>query len=383
MPRTWVYQDDKQVKKRGAAKASWYVGWFDPEGKKRAKSCGPGAEGKNAAFKMSKKIGAELVTGTYKSNDRKTWTEFRAEYEEKILPGLAVRSQEEVKYALDHFQRLIKPVRMGSIKTATVDDFTAKRRKERGKKPGETISPATVNKDLRHLRAALHKAHRWGYLPALPYFDLEKEPGKLVRYMVPEHFASIYTACDGAELPKGQPYAPADWWRGLLVMAYMTGWRIGDLQGLRREDLDLAEGVAISRAVNNKSKRDEKVTLHSVAIEHLKKLASFSPRVLPWPHDKKALYAEFAAIQGRAGVKLVCGKTHEHTPACHRYGFHDLRRAFATMNAAKLTPDALQALMRHKSYSTTQRYIAIARQMDEAVASLHVPEILKGTGEPS
>jgi hypothetical protein len=47
------------------------------------------------------------------------------------------------------------------------------------------------------------------------------------------------------------------------------------------------------------------------------------------------------------------------------------------MNADRLTPDALQALMRHKSYSTTQRYISLARQMDDAVASPHVPEVLR------
>ena len=33
--------------------------------------------------------------------------------------------------------------------------------------------------------------------------------------------------------------------------------------------------------------------------------------------------------------------------------------------------------MRHKSYTTTQKYINMARQMDEAVASLHVQEVLK------
>jgi site-specific recombinase XerD len=47
------------------------------------------------------------------------------------------------------------------------------------------------------------------------------------------------------------------------------------------------------------------------------------------------------------------------------------------MNADKLTPDALQALMRHKSYSTTQVYVNMARQMGAAVAGLHVPELLR------
>jgi integrase len=87
------------------------------------------------------------------------------------------------------------------------------------------------------------------------------------------------------------------------------------------------------------------------------------------------LYDEFHRIQRAAGVHLPCRDDHEHTESCHRYGFHDLRRAFATMNAPQLTADALQALMRHKSYTTTQRYISMSRQLDEAVETLHVPKL--------
>jgi len=71
---------------------------------------------------------------------------------------------------------------------------------------------------------------------------------------------------------------------------------------------------------------------------------------------------------------MPCPEKHEHTDASHRYGFHDFRRAFATMNADRLTGDALQALIRHKSYSTTQRYINMARQLDQSVKVLHVPD---------
>jgi len=42
-----------------------------------------------------------------------------------------------------------------------------------------------------------------------------------------------------------------------------------------------------------------------------------------------------------------------------------------------MTGDALQALMRHKSYLTTQRYINMARQLDGAVEGLHVPDVLR------
>jgi hypothetical protein len=33
--------------------------------------------------------------------------------------------------------------------------------------------------------------------------------------------------------------------------------------------------------------------------------------------------------------------------------------------------------MEHKSYQTTQRYINTARQLDEAVEALHVPQVLR------
>ena len=41
-----------------------------------------------------------------------------------------------------------------------------------------------------------------------------------------------------------------------------------------------------------------------------------------------------------------------------------------------MTADSLQALMRHKSYQTTQRYINISKQVNRAVERLYVPEIL-------
>ena len=64
--------------------------------------------------------------------------------------------------------------------------------------------------------------------------------------------------------------------------------------------------------------------------------------------------------------------------ACHVYGFHDFRRAFATVNAPRLKPEVLQRLMRHKSYQTTQKfYINPTNQMEDAVSEMPVPDALK------
>jgi integrase len=238
--------------------------------------------------------------------------------------------------------------------------------------------------ELRHLRAVLRVANEWGYLPKMPRIRMVKEPQKLVRYVTPEHFAAIYAACDAAQRPQSKVYSAADWWRAFLVYLYMTGCRVNEPLALRWDDVSLDKATAVTWHEDNKGKRDEVVPLHPVVVEHLRKLVDFGPMVFPWPHHERTLYVEFARIQraakdekGERIVDLLCREKHEHTDSCHLYGFHDFRRAFATQNALRLTENALQALMRHKSYLTTKRYINMARQLDGAVEQLHVPEFLK------
>ncbi len=380
MSTVWIGQDPKQVEKYGAEAASWYVFWRTPEEKQRCKSCGPGERGQGKAEKLRRRIEAELMTGTYREHIKTTWATFRQEYEEKIVANLAVRTRETIKSSLLAFERLAAPHRVFSIGTSTIDSFIAKRRLERGKKRNSTLSPHSINRGLRHIKAALAVAKEWGYLPTMPKIRMVKAVKGLPSYVTGEHVAAIYAACDTARFPAAQTYSAGDWWRALVVMGYMTGWRISDMIGLRRDDLDLDAGTAVSRGDVNKGKRDELVKLNSVVVEHLRKLPSFSPFVLSWPYDRRTLQTIFAEIQEAAKIDLPCHEAHAPTGCtrfCHVYGFHDLRRAFATMNADKLTPDALQALMRHKSYQTTQVYINMTRQMDAAVAGLHVPEAFK------
>ena len=77
--------------------------------------------------------------------------------------------------ALKHFERIVKPARVSAIKAKTLDEYVAHRRVEKGRKAKSTISPASVNKELRHLRAVLRFAHEWGYLPKLPRIRMVKD----------------------------------------------------------------------------------------------------------------------------------------------------------------------------------------------------------------
>lgn len=212
--QAWLFQDHRQRRKLGD-KCPWSVGWLDPDGKRRSKRIGS----KSMAEKFQRKIEGELAAGTYRHEVRKPWSEFRTEYEQKILPRLSGRSQDLVKLSLAAFERLVRPALVAKITTATIDEFVAQRRLEPGKKRESTVAPATVNRDLRHLKAALGVAHEWGYLPKAPRFRFVREEERIGRIVTPEHFRLIYDGCKHAEKPALAQCSAGEWWQALLVFA--------------------------------------------------------------------------------------------------------------------------------------------------------------------
>jgi hypothetical protein len=61
--KAWIFQDPKQLAKRGTDDCPWSVGWYDPEGKRREKQVGS----KSAATKHQRKVEGQLAAGVYRS----------------------------------------------------------------------------------------------------------------------------------------------------------------------------------------------------------------------------------------------------------------------------------------------------------------------------
>ena len=299
--KAWLYQDHRQKQKLGD-KCPWAVGWLDPEGKRRSKSIGS----HSAAVKYARKVEGELASGTYKSPSRKQWSDFRREFDEKILPRQAPKTQRVTTAGMEHFERLMKPGKVASITTATIDAYVSKRKTERGKKLESLGSPATINRELRHLKAALRIAHDWGYLPVVPKFRKVREEQRIGRVITPEHFDAIFRACDHATLPVLPNRTAGDFWRALLVFAITTGWRIEEILSLRRDDLDLTTGAILTRAADNKGSRDDMDHLPLEVLEIVKAGIGFESRAFPWVKDERKLWHTFHAIQEAAGIELTC-----------------------------------------------------------------------------
>ena len=159
-----------------------------------------------------------------------------------------------------------------------------------------------------------------------------------------------------------------------------TGWRIREILALRRDDLDLATGAIITRAESNKGRRDSTDYLPAAVVGMVKGIVGFGPLVFHWPHSEAALWIEFHRIQTAAGIHLPCRDAgtqgHECTTSCTQYGFHALHRGYATLNADLLPAPVLQKKMRHKSFTTTLRYIGLADKMKASADKVHVPAFL-------
>lgn len=354
--QAWIFQDARHVAKQGKA-ASWYVGWREPDGKRRSKSCGAGVAGKTKAQKLRRKIDAELVTGTYGSSPNRTWQDFRAEYDSTMVAVMPASTARQVRRSLDAFQEAIHPAKMLGITTSAVNRFRA----------AQEDAPATINKHLRHLKAAFQVAVELGYLKEVPKCRMLPEPKRDVAYVPPDVFSSIYAACSIATRPAKQPYPACDWWRALLLFAYLHGWRIGEMLSLERAGVDLDHGTAFIKAESTKGRKDALAKLHPDVIERFRKIPGFSQAFFPWPHGPHAIYEEFALIQSAAKVVGPGGKP---------WGFHALRRSCGTLNAGRLQPGDLQNLMRHSALATTMKfYVNPLANQERALASLFVPDL--------
>jgi integrase len=86
------------------------------------------------------------------------------------------------------------------------------------------------------------------------------------------------------------------------------------------------------------------------------------------------LFAHFIRLQNSAGVEPRLKAEGQW------YGFHDLRRGFATNNYQALSALELTQVMQHRDLSTTKRYINMAEKYAaaETTAKIFVPDVLQG-----
>ncbi|HYA13864.1 MAG TPA: site-specific integrase, partial [Syntrophales bacterium] len=192
----------------------------------------------------------------------------------------------------------------------------------------------TVNKNVRHVKAALGKAYKWKYIKCPVEFPSPMEEEERVRYLSSDQLRLIIGQTDDAEF--------ADF---CLLSAY-TGLRSGELMRLIPGDIDNPpEFIRVSP--KQKNKKESRVPINSSARVILtrslrrghKKVFRFTCRT--WVSQK------FKECVVKAGLKDA--------------RFHDLRHTYGSHLAMSgENQKTIQELMRHKSPASTEIYTKLS-----------------------
>lgn len=209
-------------------------------------------------------------------------------------------------------------------------------------------SRATVNADLRHLRAFLRWAADHGYIPSDPTAKVKfiRETRRIGhRYVTPDE---IKRALEAMTALKWDIYADA-----ALTVAN-TGLRLGELLHLLTIDLDIPGKRLYVRnrdGFQTKDREDRIIALNSKALEALQRrvLAAGGPEMPLFPRSFKACQRALQYISKNYNLP--------------RLNWYALRHSFATHAAEVLSEAQLAYMMGHQDPSTTRKFYTHLEQM--------------------
>jgi integrase len=300
---------------------------------------------KKDAEAIRRKIERELDAGKRYDADM-PWCEFVQEFLEKHAVRKSFRTHQTYQECLGLFTKTAKPKRLSDVTLALLEDFANARLKN-------GVSGPTVNRDLRHIRAALKWAFRREYLVRLPDFTavfLRVDATQPVT--IPEEdFLSMITALQGPDLVLRK--RPKEWWRVFLYVAYYLGLRRGEILGLTWDRIHFDTLEARVLAITSKGRKDRVVPLPPELAEVLRKWRDSQGKedakgeVLPWPYPSyRQIYSDWHTIQTAAGIE-----------AGQHYVPKNCRSSCASeLIAAGVPTVVVKDFLGHATVATTEKY---------------------------
>jgi len=196
------------------------------------------------------------------------------------------------------------------------------------------LATPTINKNLRHVKAALRKAHAWEYLKTPVRFPKKLTEETALRYLTVEQLRTLVGWLDDPE------------WADFVLFGAYSGFRSGEIIRLEWSDIDNPQGF-IRKSKEQKNKNESRWPISTPARAILdrcrnhggKKVFRFSCRT--WVSQK---FKQAAVAIG-----------------CPDLRFHDLRHTYGShMAMAGVDLKSLQLLMGHKSIASTMVYAKVS-----------------------
>lgn len=239
---------------------------------------------------------------------------------------------------------------------------------------GGVVSANTVRKHLIAVDAVLQRAGPRSRGANPQGCDLLTDPPRAVKPAIVvdrrikrfalEEISAWLAVCHLASSPRGA-VEPRCWWESAVLLLYNTGLRIGELLAARCEWLvedEDGQWLELPPTAVKGGQRGRRTYLNATARLVLRRLGADRERLLPFAHDP-----HYAQALRR---KLLARSTIEPR---RRYGFHGLRKAFASeLTALSPSETAVKMALGHAG-DVTLDYYQHRRVMIEAMDRLPQP----------
>ena len=346
----------------------WAVRWFGSDGKRFSKSI----KNRREADRYAETKQAEVRVGKGDQPRAITLAEFARMYLD-VRGDLAPMTRVEYARTLRCLNEFLgRRMIVSKITFLDARRFIAWYRERRHR--GRTPAPATVNKVLRECKRIFREAVACSLIRENPFHEMRQE--KVGQR--PWHCISP------AECRRLIEESPSLRWRGMIVLGYCCGLRLGEVINLTWSDVDfekhqlrvVRKTASESRAAWTPKDKDMRtVPLPEVAVSVLAVLqlsaADGQEYVFvisrgPTAGDRvkqSNLWRDFQAIREKADL-----------PKC---SFHDLRKSYCTNLADAVPLHVVQELAGHADIRTTRKHYLKVREAQIDSARRALEEIMR------
>lgn len=324
---------------------TWYGQWW-VKGKRVTRALGPKVKTQAQAQKLWDEVEHQRIMGKLGilDNSPATLGQLKSSFLEAKAPHLAPKSQARYDVSL---RMLAQAFGDGCL----LRNLTGRKLSAwASQRLAEGVTPAGVNCNLRHIRAALNWAAAQELVEKAPQVAMVKAPKSLPRHLTPEQVEALLGAS-----PREQ--------RRLWTFLLWTACRRAEVHGLRWEHVSWEPHPA-ARVVG-KGEKERAVPLLPLAVAAMAELPAPHGEVCPWPRRIGPVFPDvtmdiytrwFQRAARAAGLKDA--------------RLHDLRHTAITyMISRGVPPRVVQEIAGHQSITTTEGYSrAIVADLYEQMA---------------
>lgn len=260
-----------------------------------------------------------------KKRDVPTLQQLWENYQEGKYKKLSESRQEKYRIAWP---------KLAALHFCQIDMLTSADLQKEINENAKTYYPARDMRDLLSLLYQRAMVDQFVSVNLADYLDLPALEEKEQVAFTPDEITSLW-----------RDYAAGNWWTGYVLILIYTGMMPGELMGMQKEVVDLESHTIYGAGLKTTLRKKKKpIILPEVIVPVLEDVMSRTAGEKVIRINKDNFYTEYYSTLARAGVRRLVPYTCRHTTA-------------TVLADAAVTPSLIQSIMRHASFTTTQKYI--------------------------